>query len=39
VFLSPKTVQAHRSNIKRKLNLKANTEIVHLALRHGLIDP
>ena len=39
VFLSPKTVQAHRSNIKRKLNLKAKTEIVHLALRHGLIDP
>jgi two-component system, NarL family, invasion response regulator UvrY len=39
VFLSPKTVHAHRSNIKRKLDLKANAEIVHLAMRHGLIDP
>lgn len=39
VFLSPKTVHAHRSNIKRKLNLKANGEIVHMAMRHGLIDP
>ncbi len=39
VFLSPKTIHAHRSNIKRKLNLKANSEIVHLAMRHGLIAP
>ncbi len=39
VFLSPKTVHAHRSNIKRKLDLKANSEIVQLAMRHGLINP
>jgi two-component system invasion response regulator UvrY len=39
VFLSPKTIHAHRSNIKRKLDLKANGEIVHLAMSHGLIDP
>ncbi|GGO76655.1 DNA-binding response regulator [Marinobacterium nitratireducens] len=39
MFLSPKTVHAHRSNIKRKLALQSNSEIVHLALRHGLIDP
>ncbi|MFC6673307.1 response regulator [Marinobacterium aestuariivivens] len=39
MFLSPKTVHAHRSNIKRKLDLKTNSEIVHLALRHGLVEP
>ncbi len=39
MFLSPKTVHAHRSNIKRKLALQSNSEIVHLALRHGLIEP
>lgn len=39
MFLSPKTVHAHRSNIKRKLNLNSNSEIVHLALRHGLVEP
>ncbi|NVK40531.1 MAG: response regulator transcription factor [Oceanospirillaceae bacterium] len=39
MYLSPKTVHAHRSNIKRKLALQSNSEIVHLALRHGLIEP
>jgi len=31
--LSLKTVEAHRSNIRRKLALKRGTELVHLAIR------
>lgn len=39
VFLSPKTVHAHRANILRKLNLTNGSEIIHLALRTGIIQP
>lgn len=38
VFLSPKTVHAHRANILRKLNLTNGSEIIHLALRSGIIQ-
>ncbi len=39
IFLSYKTVHAHRSNIMRKLSLNNNSEIVHLAIRHGVVKP
>ena len=39
IFLSYKTVHAHRSNIIRKLSLSNNSEIVHLAIRHGVVKP
>ncbi len=39
MFLSRKTVHAHRSNILRKLNLANNSELVHLAIRHGVVRP
>lgn len=39
IFLSPKTVHAHRANILRKLNLTNGSEIIHLALRTGIIQP
>jgi len=39
MFLSPKTVHAHRSNILRKLELNNNSEIVHMAIRHGIVEP
>lgn len=38
IFLSPKTVHAHRANIFRKLKLKNNSELIHLALHLGLIQ-
>jgi len=38
IFLSPKTVHAHRANILRKLNLSNGSEIIHLALRTGIIQ-
>jgi len=38
IFLSPKTVHAHRANILRKLNLSSGSEIIHLALRIGIIQ-
>jgi two-component system invasion response regulator UvrY len=39
MFLSTKTVHAHRSNILRKLELSTNSELVHLAIRHGVVQP
>lgn len=38
IFLSPKTVHAHRANIFRKLNIKNNSELIHMALHMGLIQ-
>jgi two-component system invasion response regulator UvrY len=38
IFLSPKTVHAHRANILRKLSLTNGSEIIHLALRTGIIQ-
>jgi DNA-binding NarL/FixJ family response regulator len=37
--LSYKTVANYTTQIKSKLNVKSNTELVHLAIRHGVIDP
>jgi two-component system, NarL family, invasion response regulator UvrY len=31
--LSPKTVAVHNANIRRKLNLKTNAQLMHFALR------
>jgi len=39
IFLSKKTIHAHRSNIMRKLDLSNNSEIVHLAIRFGIVQP
>ncbi|MBY4678895.1 response regulator [Marinobacterium arenosum] len=38
IHLSPKTVHAHRTNIFRKLELGNNSELVHLAIRQGIVD-
>ncbi|WP_420553911.1 response regulator [Neptuniibacter marinus] len=38
IFLSPKTVHAHRTNIFRKLTISNNSELVHLAIRHGIVQ-
>ena len=37
LFLSKKTVETHRSNIMRKLELHDVTELVKYALRRGII--
>jgi DNA-binding NarL/FixJ family response regulator len=37
--LSNKTVHAHRANILRKLSLSNNSELVHLAIRFGVVRP
>ncbi|MCD6296329.1 MAG: response regulator transcription factor [Deltaproteobacteria bacterium] len=38
LFISPKTVENHRSNILRKLNLHSTLEIVGYSARLGIID-
>jgi two-component system invasion response regulator UvrY len=38
MFLSPKTIHAHRTNIFRKLTISNNSELVHLAIRHNIVQ-
>jgi DNA-binding NarL/FixJ family response regulator len=38
LFISPKTVENHRSNILRKLNIHSTIELVRYAARLGIID-
>jgi DNA-binding NarL/FixJ family response regulator len=37
--ISPKTVEAHRTSVMRKLGARKATELVRYALRQGLIEP
>jgi len=37
--ISPKTVEAHRTSVMRKLGARKATELVRYALRHRLIEP
>ena len=38
MFISQKTVHAHRANILAKLGLTKTSELIHLAIRHGVIE-
>jgi len=38
LFISPKTVENHRTNIMNKLGLHSSLELVRYAARLGLID-
>jgi DNA-binding NarL/FixJ family response regulator len=38
LFISPKTVENHRSNIMRKLGLHSTVELIRYAAKTGLID-
>jgi DNA-binding NarL/FixJ family response regulator len=38
LFISPKTIENHRSNIMKKLNLHSDIELVRYAAKIGLID-
>jgi two-component system, NarL family, response regulator NreC len=37
LFLSPRTVESHRSNFMRKLNLHSQTDLIRFALQRGLL--
>ena len=37
--ISPKTAQAHRDNVKQKLDLKTTAAMVRYAVRHKLVRP
>lgn len=39
LVISPKTVERHRENIMRKLNLHSRSELVRYAIRKGIINP
>jgi DNA-binding NarL/FixJ family response regulator len=36
--LSPRTVEMHRGNLMRKLDLQSQTDLVRFAIRHGIIS-
>jgi DNA-binding NarL/FixJ family response regulator len=38
LFISPKTVEVHKSNIFRKTDVKNSAQLVIYAIRHGLIE-
>lgn len=39
LFISPSTVQSHRSHILQKLGLETTIDLVRYAIRNGLIEP
>lgn len=39
IFISPRTVDKHRSNIMKKLGIKDSFELVRYAVKVGIIDP
>ncbi|MHB2020934.1 MAG: response regulator transcription factor, partial [Candidatus Xenobia bacterium] len=36
--ISPRTVEVHRANLMRKLNLQSQTDLIRYALRRGIIQ-
>ena len=36
LFVSPKTVEAHREHIKEKMNFKSSAELLRYAIQHTL---
>jgi DNA-binding NarL/FixJ family response regulator len=38
LFISPRTVETHRSNLLQKLGLKGQTELVRYAIRRGIVS-
>ncbi|MGC8782546.1 MAG: response regulator transcription factor, partial [Anaerolineae bacterium] len=39
LVISPRTVETHRANIMRKLELRSTADLIRYAIRHGLISP
>lgn len=38
MHLSPKTIHAHRANLMRKLAINSNSDIIHIAMRAGILQ-
>jgi two-component system response regulator NreC len=38
LFISPRTVETHRTNIMHKLNLHNSSQLLQFAIQHGIID-
>ncbi|WP_083704821.1 response regulator transcription factor [Motiliproteus sp. MSK22-1] len=38
MFISQKTVHVHRSNILTKLELAKTSDLIHMAIRHGIVE-
>ena len=38
LFLSPRTIEAHRSHIQQKLRFGTRADLVRYAFEHGLIE-
>lgn len=38
LFISPRTVEIHRANLMRKLNLHSQTDLIRYALRRGILS-
>jgi DNA-binding NarL/FixJ family response regulator len=36
--LSVKTVSTHRTRILKKMEMRTNAELMHYAMRHGLVE-
>lgn len=39
LFISPRTVEKHRENLMTKLGLRSQAELIHYALKRGLVQP
>ncbi|MDQ7039902.1 MAG: response regulator transcription factor [Rhodothermus sp.] len=39
LFISPRTVEKHRENLMTKLGLHSQAELIHYAIKRGLIQP
>ena len=39
LHISPRTVENHRAALMQKLGIQNQTELIHHAMRHGLIPP
>lgn len=37
LVISPRTVEMHRANLMRKMNLRSQTELIRVALRRGIV--
>ncbi len=38
LYISPRTVETHRSNIMRKLNLHNHNQLIRFAIQHGILS-
>jgi DNA-binding NarL/FixJ family response regulator len=39
LYMSPKTVEIHHTNIMHKLALRSKADLVRYAIRNGLVEP